>query len=385
MKNKILLILSHILVALTATAITLFVFAGQMPQTYSKLDQLEDLIVEKFIGEADKTVMEDAAASAMVDSLGDRWSYYISAEDYDSYMEQMRNAYVGIGITILVREDGAGLDVMEVAAGGPAEEAGILVGDTVIAVEGKSIAGQDTEAVRDQIKGQEGTSVSITVLRGAEELTLSVMRREIQTPVATAQLLEDGIGLVTIENFDARCAGETTAAIESLMEQGATKLIFDVRNNPGGYKSELVDLLDYLVPEGPIFRSEYYDGTVEDDNSDARELDVPMAVLVNADSYSAAEFFPAALRDYGKAIIVGQQTCGKGYFQNTYLLEDGSAVGLSIGKYYTPKGESLADVGITPDVPVEVDEETYAEIYYGMLEPMEDPQILAAMEALKNK
>lgn len=385
MKNKVMLILSHVLVALTATAVTLFLFAGNTPLSYSKLDQLERLIEERFIGEVDKTAIGDAAAGAMVDALGDRWSYYISAEDYGAYMEQMDNAYVGIGITIQVREDGSGLDVMEVSPGGPAEEAGVLAGDIIVAVEGKSIAGADTNAVREQIRGKEGTSVSITVLRGGKELTLAVMRRQIQTPVATWLLLKDGIGLITIENFDARCAEESIAAIEAVMKQGATKLIFDVRNNPGGYKKELVDLLDYLVPEGLIFRSEYYDGTIEDDNSDAKELNVPMAVLVNEDSYSAAEFFPAALRDYGKAIIVGQQTCGKGYFQNTYQLSDGSAVGLSIGKYYTPKGQSLADVGITPDIPAEVDEETYAKIYYGMLDSMEDPQILAAIEALKDK
>ena len=385
MKNKILLVLSHILVALIATAATLFVFVGQMPEGYSKLDQLEDLITEKFIGEADKTVMEDAAASAMVGALGDRWSYYISAEDYGAYMEQMKNAYVGIGVTVQTRQDETGLEVMAVTAGGPAEEAQIQVGDIIVAVEGERIAGQDVNAVSAKIKGKEGTAVSLTVLRDGQEIVISVMRRQIQVPVTTWQLLEGNIGLVTIENFDARCASETITAIEELIGQGATKLIFDVRNNPGGYKDELVDLLDYLVPKGLIFRSEYYDGKIEDDNSDAKELNMPMAVIVNADSYSAAEFFPAALRDYDKAIIVGEQTCGKGYFQNTYRLSDGSAVGLSIGKYYTPKGESLAGVGVTPDITVEVDEETYANIYFDMLEPMEDPQILAAIEALKDK
>ena len=385
MKDRILSILSHILVALIAAAVTLFVIVGQIGPTYTKLDQLEDLIIEVFIGEADKTKMEDAAASAMVDSLGDRWSYYISAADYGAYMEQMKNAYVGVGITVQPRQDGTGLDVMAVIAGGPAEEAGILAGDIVIGVEGERIAGQNANEVSDKIKGEEGTAVSIMILRGDEEFTVSVMRREIQVAVATYKMLEDGIGLITIENFDERCASESIAAIEALQKQGATKLIFDVRNNPGGYKDELVELLDYLVPEGLIFRAEYYNGDVEDDTSDAKELNLPMAVIVNEDSYSAAEFFPAALRDYGKAVVIGQQTCGKGYFQSTYQLNDGSAVGLSIGKYYTPKGVSLANVGLKPDILVEVDDETYAKIYYGQLDPMEDPQIQAAMEALKGK
>ena len=385
MKNRILLVLSHILVALIATALTLFVIVGQAGSTYSKLDQLEDLIMEVFIGEADKTKMEDAAANAMVDSLGDRWSYYISAADYGAYMEQMKNAYVGVGITVQERKDGTGLDVMAVTAGGPAEEAGILAGDVIVGVEGERIAGQNANDISAKIKGEEGTSVSLMILRGGEELTVSVMRRQIKVPVATYKMLPDGIGLITIENFDERCASESITAIEELMKQGATKLIFDVRNNPGGYKDELVELLDYLVPEGLIFRAEYYNGKVEDDSSDARELNVPMAVVVNENSYSAAEFFPAALRDYGKAVIVGQQTSGKGYFQSTYQLKDGSAVGLSIGKYYTPKGVSLANVGITPDIEVEVGDEIYAQIYYGTLDSMEDPQIQAAMEALKDK
>ena len=196
-------------------------------------------------------------------------------------------------------------------------------------------------------------------------------------------MLEGKIGLVQIVNFDSRCAAETIAVIESLVDQGAEKLIFDVRNNPGGYKSELVKTLDYLLPEGLLFRSEYYDGTRLDDNSDEKCLDMPMAVLVNGDSYSAAEFFAAALRDYDWATVVGNQTCGKGYFQNTFELLDGSAIALSVGKYYTPGGVSLAEVGgLTPDRIVEVDEKTDAAIYAGTLDPMEDPQILAAIEEL---
>lgn len=385
MNNKVFRILSYVLVALLASAMTLLavvVFAGN---GYTKLEQLEDLILDKYIGEADRTAMEDAAADAMVGALGDRWSYYLSAEEYKDYQEQMANAYVGIGVTIQQREDGKGLDVVAVTAGGSAEEAGILAGDVIIGVDGRSIADMSTADVKNRIRGKEGTAVKLTVLRKAEELEITVTRKQIQTPVATATLLEGNIGLVTIENFDSRCADETIAAMESLLAQGAEKLIFDVRYNPGGYKSELVRVLDYLLPEGLLFRSEYYNGKIQDDMSDADCLDVPMAVLVNGSSYSAAEFFAAALRDYDRAVIIGEQTCGKGYFQNTFQLRDGSAVGLSVGKYYTPKGESLAGVGITPDVVLEVDDETAAKIYAGTLDPAEDPQIQAAVEALSKE
>lgn len=383
MKDKILRILSYVLVAVVASAATLFLALGSIGNDYSKLNQLEDLILDKFIGEADQKVMEDAAANAMVNALGDRWSYYIPADQYAAYMEQMNNAYVGIGVTIQQREDGEGLDVVGVTEGGPAKDAGIQPQDRIVAVDGQRIAGMTLEEVRGMIQGEAETKVGITILREQQEIEFTVMRRQIKTIVATGVMLTEDIGLVTIENFDARCAEETIAAIESLQEQGARKLIFDVRYNPGGYKHELVRVLDYLLPEGVLFRSELYNGTTEEDTSDAKYLDIPMAVLVNGDSYSAAEFFAAALRDYEAGIVVGEKTVGKGYFQSTFQLKDGSAVGLSIGKYYTPKGISLAGVGITPDVSIKLDDETAAKLYYGQLEPMEDPHILAAIEALQ--
>ena len=384
MKN-VRIILSYILVAVLASMITLTVFCDTPETEYNKLDELGDLIETYFIAESDRAAMEDAAAAAMVDSLGDQWSYYMTAKEYQDYLEQMHNAYVGIGITITVAKDESGLDVIKVNEGGPAEEAGMLAGDVIISVEGQSVAGLDTTAVRDMVRGQEGTQVLIGIRRGSETMELSITRKTVMTPVAEWKLLYNNIGLVSIYNFDDRCAEETLAAIEYLRAQGATSLIFDVRNNPGGYKHELVKILDYLLPEGPLFRSEDYRGKVEVDESDARCLEMPMAVLVNGDSYSAAEFFAAALSEYDAAIVVGEKTCGKGYFQSSFTLEDGSAVGLSIGKYTTPNGVSLANVGITPEVYVEVDEDTAFLIYAGTLDPAEDPQIQAAVAALQTE
>lgn len=351
-------------------------------QEESKLTQLADLIEERFIGEADRTAMEDAAAAAMVDSLGDEWSYYVSAADYGAYQDQSSNSYVGVGITISVREDGY-LDIQQVEEGGPAASAGLLVGDILTAVDGQNCAQLGLSGTRNLVRGEEGTTVELTVRRDGQELTQTVTRAYFEVPVATLELVQDGIAVIKIENFDQRCAQESIAAIEEALAQGAEKLIFDVRNNPGGYKHEMVELLDYLLPEGPLFRSEDYTGKVEVDESDADFLDVPMAVIVNNESYSAAEFFAAALSEYEAAVVVGTQTYGKGYFQVNYRLNDGSAVGLSIGKYFTPKGVSLAGVGITPDVVVDVDDELFLDIYYDQVEPLDDPQILAAIEALK--
>ena len=380
MKKKLLIFGSYVLVAALATMITL-TMAGMNPP--SKLDRLETLIEERFIGEADTEAMEDAAAAAMVKATGDRWSYYISAKDYDTHREQEENAYVGVGITIQQQGDDSGFLIVMVTDGSPAKEAGIEVNDLLIGVEDQDVRGMTTDEVGLLVKGEEGTKVSLTVLRKGENLTLSVERRRIEQPVAKGELLENGIGLVRVYNFDARCADETIAAIEQLRAEGAGKLIFDVRNNPGGFADELVKLLDYLLPEGDLFRSVSFDGTEKVDTSDEKYLDMPMAVLVNGNSYSAAEFFAAALQEYEAAVVVGEPTVGKGYYQQTIPLGDGSAVALSTGKYFTPKGNSLAEKGITPTVRVDVDEETAAAIYYGTSKPAEDPQLQAAIKALK--
>ena len=385
LKKKAMIFGSYVLVAVLATVMTLglvYLEGGLVP---SKLDQLEGLIQERFIGEADPVKLEDAAAAAMVSATGDRWSYYISAEEYESYAEQMANAYVGVGITIQKQEGNIGFLILDVAAGGPAEEAGLLMEDLIIKVSGTDVRDADVETVRGLVKGKEGTFVDITVMRKGETRTFSVERRTVKTPVATGEMLEHEIGLVTIVNFDDRCSEETIDAIGSLMAGGAKRLIFDVRNNPGGYAHELVKVLDYLLPEGELFRAVGYDGKENVDYSDKKHLDIPMAVLVNGDSYSAAEFFAAALQEYDAAKVVGQQTSGKGYFQTTIHLNDGSAVALSVGKYYTPGGKSLADVGVTPDQWIETDEGTEAEIYYGTLSPKKDPYIQAAVKLLKNK
>ena len=383
MKEKLLRIGSYLLVAVLTAFVTLAAVDHEVDLEPSKLEQLEELIQEKFIGQADTTALEDAAADAMITATGDRWSYYIPAAEYESYREQMDNAYVGVGITIQMTEDQSGFLVMEVMEGGPAQEAGMQVRDVLVEVEGQDARAMTTAQVRDLVRGKEGTYVSLTVMRSGESLTLSVERRKVETPVAVYEMLEGNVGLITIANFDSRCAQESIDAIEALLEQGARALIFDVRHNPGGYASELVELLDYLLPEGELFRTVRYDGKENVDMSDEDHLDIPMAVLVNAGSYSAAEFFAAALMEYEAAVVVGEQTVGKGYFQTTYLLQDGSAVSLSIGEYFTPMGKNLAGVGVTPDSIVPVDEETASGIYYGTLEPKDDPQIQEAVKLLK--
>lgn len=373
--------LSYVLVATLAAAAAYWIAVSS---STTKLDQLEAVIDRYFIEDYDKTAVSDAAADAMVNALGNRWSYYIPASEYAAHLERQNNAYVGIGITIVPLESGKGMEIIKVETGGGAEEAGLQVGDILIRVGEQGIDELSIDNAKTLVQGEAGTTVSVTVLRDDKELTFTVQRRQIKVVVATGAMLKDNVGYIKINNFNGRCAEETIALIEKLRKEGATSLLFDVRFNPGGYKDEMVKILDHLLPEGDLFCSVDYDGNEKVDTSDANCLKMPMAVLVNGDSYSAAEFFGAALHEYGWATLVGQPTTGKSHFQITMELMDGSAVNLSVGKYLTPKGVSLADVGgLTPDKTVQVDEDTYTKIYYGELKPEEDPQILAALEVLK--
>lgn len=382
--QKILLLTgTHILVVAIAVVATMFIATGGNDAGMIKLNQIRNLIENRYVGELDEDAMFDAAAAGMVEGTGDRWSYYVPAVSMEDYNAQKDNTYVGVGITISPREDGKGLDIVTVEPGGSAQEQGVLPGDILCAVAGKSVVGMDSEEVSKLIKGEKDSDVKITVLRAGQELSFTLTRKTIHVKVAQSQMLENNIGYIRIANFNSNCAKETIACVDSLLAQGARSLIFDVRYNGGGYVSELVKLLDHLLPEGDVFISEDYRGKRTVDRSDADCVDVPMVVLVNERSYSAAEFFPAALREYDKAKIVGLPTTGKGYFQNTFTLADGSAVALSVGKYYTPKGVSLAEEGgLIPDVTVEVDQQTAAGIYAQTLKPEEDPQIRAAVELL---
>ena len=384
-KKNLLSAISYIVVAALAASITYFTMEGG--QQRSKLDELERLINSYFIGEVDSTTLEDGAAAGMVAATGDRWSYYIPASEFGDYMDQMNNEYVGIGVTVSQTEDERGYKVLQVEPDSGAMEAGVLAGDVIYSIDGSLLTEIGFENGSAKIKGEENTQVELGIYRGEETLTLKVTRKKILVVVAEGQMLADNIGLVTINNFDERCAEETIAAIDKLVADGAKALIFDVRFNPGGYKKELELILDHLLPAGRIFHTVDYTGKEEFTDSDADCLEMPMAVLMNDSSYSAAEFFAAALDEYDYAILVGEPTTGKGYFQSTFKLSDGSAVGLSIGKYFTPvKGRSLAEEGgLQPEILVEVDEETYSKLYSNLLTPEEDPQIQAAVNALLGK
>ena len=381
----VLLALAFAVAILGSSIVTIQLTQREQTPVEAKTAEIGAYLDRFFIDDYDEDALADAAASAMVAATGDRWSYYLTAEEKSSYDEQMQNAYVGIGVTITAQEELGGMRIEAVTAGGPAEEAGILVGDIITEVEGEKTLELGMAGTRAKVRGEEGTSVTLTILRGEARFPVTVERRSIQTPVATYEMLDGQIGYIKIANFDSRCAEETNAAMDELIAQGAKALIFDVRYNGGGYKDELVKVLDKILPEGILFQSKDYKGTKQTDRSDESSIELPMAVLVNQDSYSAAEFFAAALQEYDWGTIVGTKTVGKGNFQTAFTLSDGSMLNLSIGKYYTPQGRSLTDTGVTPDIELALSDENEAKLSYGRLEKADDAQLQAAIREITQK
>ena len=318
------------------------------PQGLTLLEGLA-VINTRFVGEYDETEVVDAAMEGMVSGLNDRWSYYLDAEGYAAQNQRRTNQYVGIGVTVTYERE-EGLLIQDVAAGGPAEAAGIRPGELIVAVDGTSLAGEARYDGAGLIQGEEGTEVTLTLLAedGAER-TVTVARASLENDPVTYEMLEGQVGYVALQNFYDQSAQRLEEAVAELQAQGARALIFDMRNNSGGYLSQLTDMLDFLLPEGPIFISRDREGNETITESDAACVDLPMAVLVNENTYSAAEFFAAELQEQGVAVIVGMPTSGKGYSQQTFALPGGGAVAISTAEYFTGSGTSLIGTGLTLD------------------------------------
>ncbi|MCD8332040.1 MAG: S41 family peptidase [Oscillospiraceae bacterium] len=357
-----------VLCALGAVALAAWLLLGS-----AGLSILQGVVTihTQFVGEYDADQMADAALDAMVESLGDRWSYYMDADSYTATVQRRSNSYVGIGVTVMTEE--GGLRIQSVTEGGPADLAGLLVGELITAADGTDLSGDNAELGTSLIQGEEGTQVTLMVedAQGSSR-QVTIVRAQLQTDPVSYEMLEDGIGYVALSNFYSGSAEIVEAAVEDLLSQGAASLIFDMRDNPGGYLSELLDLLDYLLPEGDIFQSGDSSGPTRVTTSDENCVDVPMAVLVNVNTYSAAELFAAQLQESGGASIVGEATYGKGYSQQVFELLGGRALNLSTKTYYTGSGVSLIGTGVTLDVEVILDEDA-----------QEDSQLAAAVAVLR--
>lgn len=319
--------------------------------------EIEKIIDDNYIGDADYNELYNAAAAAMVKSIGDKWSYFMNAEEYEAYKLSSSNEYSGIGVSVKVNSSGE-FEVFSVEESSPAANAGIAVGDIITAIDGEDVSDKTLEDVSLLIRSKVNKDFPMTLESGGDTKTVTVACEIIYKNPVSSRLLDGNIGYINISNFEAGSSENTKKAIEQLLQTGATSFIFDVRNNPGGLLTELVDLLDYILPEGDLFISVDKSGKETVQTSDKVSLKNKMIVLVNGNSYSAAEFFAAALQEYNWATVVGEQTTGKARSQITLELSDGSAVHISTHKYLTPNRVDLAEAGgVTPDIAVAQDDE----------------------------
>lgn len=359
--------LTHLIIACLAvaivTAILTYVAAiggfgsKQYLDDARRYIEIEKIIDDNYIGDADYNELYNAAAAAMVKSIGDKWSYFMNAEEYEAYKLSSSNEYSGIGVSVKVNSSGE-FEVFSVEESSPAANAGIAVGDIITAIDGEDVSDKTLEDVSLLIRSKINKDFPMTLESGGDTKTVTVACEIIYKNPVSSRLLDGNIGYIKISNFEAGSSENTKKSIEQLLQTGATSFIFDVRNNPGGLLTELVDLLDYILPEGDLFISVDKSGKETVQTSDKVSLKNKMIVLVNGNSYSAAEFFAAALQEYNWATVVGEQTTGKARSQITLELSDGSAVHISTHKYLTPNRVDLAEAGgVTPDIAVAQDDE----------------------------
>lgn len=337
------------------------------------LKNFRTVIDREFIGEIDESKMLDETIKGYINGLGDEYSEYLTSEDWEEFQTVALGNYVGIGI-YMSTDKNDNVVVVEPIKGSPAESVGLKSGDVIVGVNDENVIGVSSEDVSNMIKGEEGTKVKVTVVRGDEYLDFDIERKSIKIYHVETKILENNIGYISLATFDEGCAEEFKQKYLELRNQGAKKIIFDLRNNTGGLVEEAMDLLDLFLPKGTevlitVDANDNREITKTDSNQVIKE---DVVVLVNEYSASASEIVAGALKDHERAQIVGTKTYGKGVIQSVFMLDDGSALKLTVEEYFTPKNNKINKLGIEPHHIVELD-----------LENENDLQLEKAQELLK--
>lgn len=337
-----------------------------------KIEELNSYIDQYYLFDYEEEDLENGIYKGLMAGLGDIYTGYYTPEEYASFMESSNGSYSGIG-AVLQQDYSTGLiTVVRAFSGSPAEEAGLQTDDILYMVKGEEVTGKDLTLVVTDLKGEEGTTVDISILRGTDVLDLTIERRNIEVPTVEYEMLEDQIGYIAITEFDDVTDDQFLAALDDLEAQGMENLIVDLRDNGGGLVDVTCTILDRLLPEGLIVYTEDKYGRRQEEYSDGENyFSGEMAVLVNGNSASASEIFAGAIKDYGVGTLIGTQTFGKGIVQSLFPLRDGSAVKITVSRYYTPAGNNIHEVGITPDIVLEPD-----------MDSEEDVQLQKAIEIL---
>ena len=345
--------------------------------TRNKLALLQDYIDAYSLYAPDKKEVADSLFYALVDSLGDPYSTYYNEEDFQDFIESSTGQYKGIGVIVSQNPDTLEIEVLEVYTESPAEEVGMLAGDILKAVDGEDITRMQLNDVVGLIRGEEGTSVTVTVYRPKEDKSydLQMERREVKVNTVYTMMLDEKIGYLELTEFDVVSPDQFTAGMQKLYDEGMKGLVLDLRGNPGGDLDSLLAIAEQIMPEGTILTIDYtvygeevYTATGE------HELQIPLVVLVDGNTASAAEVLTGAIKDHKKGTIIGTQTFGKGIVQTIFPIGDDTAIKLTVADYYTPSGANIHGVGIAPDIVLEPDPEAE-----------EDNQLAAAMEEIEKQ
>ncbi len=391
-----------IIVAIIAVVVTFnasFLFFEQKYNTklnetlsgYSYFDKLlsvDEIVRKYYIGEIDDDALNAAVIRGYLSGIGDNYSMYMTSDEYDAFKNEQNGNAVGIGVNVIYDTGNESIEIISILPDSPAAESGLLEGDIITGVEGQRISEIGYYAALDLIKGDKGTQVELSVRRGSEETTVICERREVKTLSVTYHVYggSGDVGFIRISEFNSTTPEQFKNAIEELRSSGCTKFVFDLRNNGGGELNSIVEVLDYLLPEGPIAHIYYNTGEEDHYKSDASFLDAKVAVLTNSRTASAAELFTCALKDYTEhgdydAVLVGTTTYGKGVLQRFFTLKDGSAFKISTGRYNPPYSENYDGIGITPDIEIELSEEASSINFYKLTDE-NDNQLIAAVKAL---
>lgn len=348
---------------------------------YAKLAAVDELYRTLYIGDIDEKTLTDNLIRGYVLGTGDKYAYYLDEEQFAEMMASNNAELQGIGIMVIYQNDL--IEIISVMPDSPALDAGLEPGDIIAYVGGESVAELGYTAAVNRLQGEAGTLAEFTVQRGDELIDYSIERGYVNEQSVMYHVYEPDptIGIVKILSFNLGTPEQFKSACEELIAGGVTKFVFDVRYNPGGDLESITEILDYLLPEGPIVRIVDAEGNEDVRYSDASELDMPMCVLVNSSTASAAELFSSALQDYDKAELVGTVTYGKGTMQTIIRLADNTGLGISYRMYNPPYSDNYEGVGVQPDYVVEMDESVADKNIYKITDE-EDTQLQKAIELL---
>lgn len=331
----------------------------------TKMNKLASYIETFYLDDVSEEDMAEGAFKGVVAALGDPYSEYYTEEEYESLMESTSGEYNGIGVSISQKEENGEITIATVFDDTPAKEAGIQEGDVIVAVDGNDMTGKSSQDVVSMIKGKTDGTVTITVMRNGEKLDIQVEIRKVERPTVANHMMDGNIGYIKLGEFDGVSTSQFSEALNELKDQGMEKLVIDIRDNPGGRLDVVCDLLDLFVDKDKlIVYTKDKNGNKQEEYTryDASVKDIPISIIVNGNSASAAEVFTGVMQDYGLAKIVGTQTFGKGIVQKILDMGDGSAVKLTVSKYYLPNDENIHGQGITPDYVIDADENTEEDV-----------------------